>query len=565
MDGQEGCPAIKPTKNIRDTLVDLGLKEFLRLLKNTELEYRMLEAGAYTVFAPIDEAFEHLTQDQRTRVFPWTYNALSLLHYHVVPGWHHSDLMGRHDMLPTLYYGLKPVMINKSAKQGLHTVNCALMIRNNILASNGVIHLVDQMLQTFDMFGNLTDVMFRDSAQYSQFIQVLYTSELFPLLRAEGPFTLFAPSNYAFSRLPKHTLERVLREQRSAEAVVRHHTAAGVHCISAVMDKAAVRMLDGTKATLQCKKSGHYLQNSKIVTWDTLAGNGVVHIINKIQLPSFIQSIDGVARELGLNKFLQLCFDAGLLDKLQADTEMTLFAPSDEAFNDLHKNKKKEVFSDPEVFESIFDYALTVGKVHTDNFMSDSGIVMNNGLLLKLAIHREGILVDDASITSPNHVAANGFVHIVDKVLFPPKYDIYTVIKQNPQLSIFRKGLEITEVRELLSDAKATYSVFVPTDAAFEKLPTWQVDALFDDEKKMRMLLKHHIVGRYVIHRAIPLSSVLLLESLQGEHINFHHTAEDKYSVDTYSDLLDSPIIASNGIIYLVDRVLECACKQEPS
>jgi uncharacterized surface protein with fasciclin (FAS1) repeats len=73
------------------------------------------------------------------------------------------------------------------------------------------------MLQVYDMFGNMTDVMFRDSSQFSQFIQVLYTSEIFSLLREGGPFTLFAPSNYAFSRLPPLLLERVLREQITAE------------------------------------------------------------------------------------------------------------------------------------------------------------------------------------------------------------------------------------------------------------------------------------------------------------------------------------------------------------
>lgn len=79
------------------------------------------------------------------------------------------------------------------------------------------------MLEVYDMFGNMTDVMFRDSAQFSQFIQVLYTSEIFTLLREGGPFTLFAPSNYAFSRLPPLLLERVLREQKTAEGKLNIH------------------------------------------------------------------------------------------------------------------------------------------------------------------------------------------------------------------------------------------------------------------------------------------------------------------------------------------------------
>lgn len=56
-------------------------------------------------------------------MFPWTYNALSLLHYHVVPGWHHSDHMKKSEMLPTLYYGRKPVRVNRVTKNDVSTTN----------------------------------------------------------------------------------------------------------------------------------------------------------------------------------------------------------------------------------------------------------------------------------------------------------------------------------------------------------------------------------------------------------------------------------------------------------
>ena len=52
-------------RNIRDTLVGHGLNKFAKLLTNTELEYNLKERGAYTVFAPIDEAFDDLTHDQQ--------------------------------------------------------------------------------------------------------------------------------------------------------------------------------------------------------------------------------------------------------------------------------------------------------------------------------------------------------------------------------------------------------------------------------------------------------------------------------------------------------------------
>ncbi|WAQ99700.1 POSTN-like protein [Mya arenaria] len=561
-----GAMDVQPTKNIRETLTDLGVTEFTKLLKNTELEYKLRETGAFTVFAPIDKAFESITQDQRQRVFPWTYNALSLLHYHVAPGWHHSDHFRGLQLLPSLYYGLKPLSISGRSKQDMHTVNCARLIKGNILASNGVIHLIDQVLQTFDLFGNITDVMFRQTEQFSQFIQVLYTAEMFPMLRADGPFTVFAPSNYAFSRLPKLVLERVLREQKTAEAVIMHHTAPRIYCASANVDKTSVTMLDGSKQKMSCKKSGQFLHNSQIVKADLLAGNGVVHIINKIQLPNFVKTLDVAARDLHVTKFLQLAYEMGLLDKLQTDTEMTLFAPSDKAFGDMPKNKRRELFSDPLLFTTIFDYALTIGKIRTENFVGDSGIIMNSGSVLKLAIHKDGILVDDAAITSPDHECSNGVVHVIDKVLYPPTDNIYNILHTMDELrfSIFRKGVEVAGLDGLLSDSDRSLTVFVPTDQAFAKLPQWHLDELFDDSKKLKMHIQNHIVNRYVEHRSIAEDSVLLIESMQGERLLFQR-AKDKYMLNTYSDILDSPIFATNGVIYVVDRVFECACKTDPS
>jgi len=56
-------------------------------------------------------------------------------------------------------------------------------------------------------------------------------------------------------------------------------------CASSNIDKNGVKMVDGTSMRFQCKKNGHYIHNSRIVKPDIMAGNGIVHLINKVQLP----------------------------------------------------------------------------------------------------------------------------------------------------------------------------------------------------------------------------------------------------------------------------------------
>lgn len=66
------------------------------------------------------------------------------------------------------------------------------------------------------MFGNLTEVIFRESDQFSQFIQALYTSQMVNMLREGGIYTVFAPNNYAFSRIPKTLLDKILQDPETA-------------------------------------------------------------------------------------------------------------------------------------------------------------------------------------------------------------------------------------------------------------------------------------------------------------------------------------------------------------
>lgn len=68
-----------------------------------------------------------------------------------------------------------------------------------------------------------------------------------------------------------------------------------------------------------------------------------------------------------------------------AQSHKVLFSYS----SDLHKEKKQDLARDPTIFEAIFDYVSTIGKIKTDNFVGDHGIIMNSGNIMKISIHRD--------------------------------------------------------------------------------------------------------------------------------------------------------------------------------
>lgn len=76
--------------------------------------------------------------------------------------------------------------------------------------------------------------------------------------------------------------------------------------------------------------------------------------------------------------------------------------------------------------------------------------------------------------------------------------------------------------------------------------------------------MQHHIVKGVIIYRTIPPESLLHLKSLQNEDLTFQRGKGDKYYLNTYSDIVEPPVIANNGVLYKIDRVFECDCKQDP-
>ncbi|KAK3577238.1 hypothetical protein CHS0354_030520 [Potamilus streckersoni] len=557
--GEQGCPAVRPLKNVRETIKDLKLNEFSKLLTNTELERQLIDGGAYTVFVPEDEAFEDLTYDQKQRLFPWTYQALSLVHYHIVHGWRNTSTVKEDMDVPTLYYGLKPVRIGRNPI-GVYTVNCARIIKPNILAANGIIHVIDKVMSPFDLLGNLTDVIMRDSSQFSNFINVLYTAKMVTYLRDGGMFTIFAPNNYAFSRLPDNLKERILKDQRTAEAVVRHHVAEGIYCGESVLITSGLKTMDGSKVTFRCRKNGYYVDNVKVISSDNIAGNGVFHTIDKLLIPRAVKTMDDLARDLNLNKFLQLSHEAGLLDLLESRSDMTLFAPTDEAFNALPTSFQTALLSEPVEMEQLFEYHLVKGKITQDDMIGDKYLETESGKKMKISVHRNGILVNDGEIITPNEECSNGIIHVIDKVLIPPEYDLLMLITRDKSLQTFLYHVENSKLQSLLLKDDAHYTVFAPTEEAFSKKSTHEMEKLYDNIELLRKNTLHHIVKKIIISRGIPANSMLQLQSMQGEPITISQDDSGNFYVNKHAKIVEVNIIATNGILFKIDRLLQCMC-----
>lgn len=127
------------------------------------------------------------------------------------------------------------------------------------------------------------------SKQFPTLVAAVQAAGLVDALKGEGPFTLFAPTEEAFKKLPKGTLESLLKPENKAKlaAILKYHVVPGKVMAADVMklkNGTEVRTLQGQ--TLKVKNShGVKINNAKVVKTDIVCSNGVIHVIDTVILP----------------------------------------------------------------------------------------------------------------------------------------------------------------------------------------------------------------------------------------------------------------------------------------
>ncbi|TAJ13866.1 MAG: fasciclin domain-containing protein, partial [Planctomycetota bacterium] len=162
----------------------------------------------------------------------------------------------------------------------------------------------------------------------------LKAAELVDALKGKGPFTVFAPTDEAFAKLPKGTLERLLDPKHKAElqALLTYHVVPAAVAAADVVKLKSAATLNGQRVDVAVSDAGVSIDGARVVKTDIRCSNGIVHVIDTVLLPN---SKDIVATAVGSGKFKTLAAAleaAGLVEALQGKGPFTVFAPTDAAF-----------------------------------------------------------------------------------------------------------------------------------------------------------------------------------------------------------------------------------------
>ncbi len=239
--------------------------------------------GPITVFAPTDAAFAKLPKGTvETLLKPENKKALvEILTYHVVPG-----KLEAADVLKKKYLGTANGERAKIAmKNGKPTIAGANIVATDVEASNGVIHVIDAVMIPEQR--DIVDVAV-STGTFKTLAAALGAADLVTTLKGKGPFTVLAPNDAAFAKLPDGTVEMLLLPENKdkLKAVLLAHVAAGRVYSDQVVKLKMVPTLGGGKSPVSAKDGKVMIGDATVIAADIDASNGVIHVIDTVILPN---------------------------------------------------------------------------------------------------------------------------------------------------------------------------------------------------------------------------------------------------------------------------------------
>lgn len=283
-------------KDLLETAAAAGtFKTLIDAVTAAELTATLKGPGPFTVFAPTDDAFKKLpAATLATLLEPANKAQLqAILKYHVLSGSAKAadvtklvaakPLFGK-DFLITVD-GAKVQLTDGSGNK----IN---VTATDIVASNGVIHVIDAVLLPPAPTKDIVDTAV-GAGSFGKLAEALTKAELIDTLKGAGPFTVFAPTDAAFAKLPAGTLDTLLKPENKAQlqAILKYHVVAGDLQASDVTKASSAKTVEGKDVSIKTETTGVTLTDakggsSKVTAVNVQATNGVIHVIDTVLLPN---------------------------------------------------------------------------------------------------------------------------------------------------------------------------------------------------------------------------------------------------------------------------------------
>lgn len=494
--GGAGQPAVKPAAKCQSVGALIGNDATLSTLASTLVSSGLeidLNKGSYTVFAPNDAAFAKMPSDQLAGLLNDSDQLQSVLKYHVVGGKITATQLGSLKNVKSSFDG-QLLSVSKSGKQ----IGSAQIVRT-IPACNGVVYVVNSVLMP----------------------------KFAPVVAAPVPATstvVVAPAQPA---------TEPVAEQPATEPVVTE-PAVAEPTVEVVTEPVAEE-----------------------VTTEEVS-----------EMPSNTV-YDVIVADERFSTLRDLLSDAGLNETL-LDGEYTILAPTNAAFEAFNQEQLAVIASDPVLLKEVLNYHIIKGKTDAAALASATELVSVQDRKITLRHDGDKVYLGDAlvDVATPITTADNGVIYALDKLVLPEGLTIeapaMAAATEVPTLANtatflttdlrFSTFAELAKLAGLLDSLNTTeYTVFLPTNAAFEKMDAAQLTALKADPVALKAFVEAYLVPGVV--KAADLPSKPELTTVQGGKLLLKQD-NGKYLIGEISIDPTTAVETSNGTLYIVDTLL---------
>lgn len=414
--------------------------------------------------------------------------------------------------------------------------------------------------------------------------------DLVSTLSGSGDFTVFAPTNAAFTALlgvigqddlndiPESVLRRVLE----------YHVISGSAILSSSLtDGQTAATVLGENITVGVTSSGVNIDAATVVTADVAASNGVVHVIDAVLVPELEASIvNTVVEPAYFNKnfstLTAAVVEAGLLTTLiDPSANFTVFAPTNDAFTAAGIT---ELPTAAELVPILQYHVLSTEVKAADLPATGSAVTTLNGDFY-LSKNSSGVFINGLTeVVATDIDQDNGVVHVIDRTLVPASSNVVEIAVAASQATNAEFGQLVAALTAVendgttpslitaLSATDGTFTVFAPTDAAFTALYTLAGVANFTELVNavgigtIATVLQYHVLGSRVFSTDIPNAldgnaSVVLTPLAGGDFtLNSTLTITDADAAltlgTTDAGIVDTDILGTNGVIHVINQVI---------
>uniref|UniRef100_A0A3Q3M6L2 Transforming growth factor-beta-induced protein ig-h3 n=1 Tax=Mastacembelus armatus TaxID=205130 RepID=A0A3Q3M6L2_9TELE len=536
--GEKGCPAALPLMNIYNTLGGVGATTTQLYSDRAKLRDEIEGPGSFTFFAPSDKAWAALpTEILDALVSNVNIELLNALHYHMVNRRLTSEELRHGSSFASMYQGFHVHIHHYS--NGVVTVNCGRLIKPDQHATNGIVHVVDRVITAIS---NNVQTLIDVEDDLETLRTAIAAAGLTTMLENEGQYTIFAPTNEAFEKIPPETLNRILADPVALRDLLNYHILKQMQCAESIVSGTPMETLQGTTLEVGCDGDQMTLNGKAIITKkDQLGTNGVVHYINELLIPDSAKTLLELAEGSSVATATRLFVEAGLSPHLTGSEALTMLAPLDDAF-------RGSLTMTPDMKKLMANHILKE-QMSSKSLYHGQELETVGGLKLRVFVYRNNLCIENACIAAHDKTGRFGSMFTVDSVLTPPMGTIMDVLKADDRFSLLVGAIQTAGMTELLNQQGAL-TFFAPTNDAFNALPKAELNKLMRNRQELTDVLRYHLGEGLLVSGG--LGSHTRLKCLQGDKLEL---GLRNYTVYVNKvPVAATDLMATNGVVHAVHR-----------